>query len=339
MMPGMDGFALAGALRQYPGSADTAIIMLSSGARPDDAVRCQEAGVGLYLTKPIKPSELLDRVLTAMDVEPEREPLPVDVGVTAPKTAARRLRILLAEDNAVNQRLALRVLEPRGHSVVVVSNGEEALAAFEPGEFDVVLMDVEMPTMDGLQATAAIRARERVTGGHVPILAMTAHAMAGDREQCLAANMDGYIAKPLRPRELIAEVEGSVGSETEPPSGAPSGPGTDDILDAPALLARVSGSRDTLRELLDLFEADYPGLLSQARDAALTGDRATLQRAAHSLKGMAATFSAPRALAATVHLEDICREGDAALVEAACREVEQEIECLQPALRALAGEG
>jgi len=213
------------------------------------------------------------------------------------------------------------------------------LAAFEPGEFDVVLMDVEMPTMDGLQATAAIRERERVTGGHVPILAMTAHAMAGDREQCLAASMDGYIAKPLRPRELIAEVEGAVGSETEPPSGAPSGPGTDDILDAAALLARVSGSRDTLRELLDLFEADYPGLLSQARDAALTGDRATLQRAAHSLKGMAATFSAPRALAATVHLEDICREGDAALVEAACREVEQEIERLQPVLRALAGEG
>ena len=205
--------------------------------------------------------------------------------------------------------------------------------------FDVVLMDVEMPGMDGLQATAAIRERERATGGRVPIIAMTAHAMAGSREQCIEANMDGYIAKPLRPQELIAEVEGAVGSEAEPTPGAPSGPSTDGILDAPALLARVSGSRDTLRELLDLFDADYPGLLSQARDAALAGDRATLQRAAHSLKGMAATFSAPRALAATVHLEDVCREGDPALVEAACREVEQEIERLQPALRALSGEG
>lgn len=319
--------------------AETAIIMLSSGAQPDDAVRCAEAGVGHYLTKPIKPSELLDRVLTVMNAEPKREPVPVGSRGTGVTPAARPLRILLAEDNAVNQRLAVRVLEPRGHSILVVSNGLEAVEAFEQRAFDVVLMDVEMPGMDGLQATAAIRERERATGGRVPIIAMTAHAMAGSREQCIEANMDGYIAKPLRPQELIAEVEGAVGSEAEPTPGAPSGPSTDGILDAPALLARVSGSRDTLRELLDLFDADYPGLLSQARDAALAGDRATLQRAAHSLKGMAATFSAPRALAATVHLEDVCREGDPALVEAACREVEQEIERLQPALRALSGEG
>ena len=339
MMPEMDGFALARALRQEPGMAQTAIIMLSSGARPDDAVRCAEAGVGHYLTKPIKPSELLDRVVTVMNVDTEREPAPVGSRGIGGAPAARPLRILLAEDNAVNQRLAVRVLEQRGHSILVVCNGIEAVEAFEQGVFDVVLMDVEMPKMDGFQATAAIRERERMTGGHVPIIAMTAHALAGSREQCLDANMDGYIAKPLRPHELLAEVESAIGSEAEPPSGVSSGPSTDDILDAPALLARVSGSRDTLRELLDLFEADYPGLLSQARDAARAGDLATLQRSAHSLKGMAATFSAPRALAATVHLEEICREADPVLVEAACREVEHEIERLQPALRALAGEG
>ncbi len=337
MMPDMDGFTLARALRQLPGMATTAIIMLSSGGQPEDAVRCREADAAGYLIKPIKPSELLDKILSVLGVQPEDEPAPAVVACA--QAARRQLRILLAEDNDVNQRLVVRILEPRGHSLVVVSNGEEALAALEHDAFDVILMDVEMPGMDGLQATAAIREREQVHGGHVPIIAMTAHAMAGDREQCLEANMDGYIAKPLRPHELIAEVEGAVGSKTEPLSGAPSGPSTDDILDAPALLARVSGSRDTLRELLDLFEADYPGLLSQARDAARAGDLATLQRAAHSLKGMAATFAAPRALAATVHLEEICREGDPALVEAACREVEQEIARLQPALRALSGEG
>ena len=211
MMPVMDGFALAEAIKQQPRLAGATIMMLTSADRQGDVARCRELGVAAHLIKPIKQSDLLNALqqvlgLPAADV---REPAPLSPEATEPAPAteaARSLHVLLAEDNAVNQRLVVRTLEKHGHTVVVASSGKEAMAALDWQTFDLVLMDVQMPEMDGFEATLAVRARERTTGGHVPIVAMTAHAMQGDRERCLEVGMDGYIAKPIQAKELLQAI-------------------------------------------------------------------------------------------------------------------------------------
>jgi CheY-like chemotaxis protein len=173
-MPDMDGFTLVEQIRQSPELAGKAkVIILPSAGQRGEAARCQELGVDAHQTKP----------------------------------KAARLRVLLAEDNPVNQKIASRVLEKQGHHVTIAADGRKALAALDGENFDVVLMDVQMPEMDGFETTSAIRVRERDTGKHLPIIAMTAHAMQGDRERCLAAGMDSYIAKPIRARELIELLE------------------------------------------------------------------------------------------------------------------------------------
>ena len=336
MMPDMDGFQLAEALRQDPRLGELAIIVLSSAARPEDVVRGQEVGVHSYLTKPVKPSELLDAILSVWGVRPAAGA--PDVALPEAPASPRQLRLLLTEDNLVNQRLAASILEQRGHSLVVVADGQEALAALARETFDLVLMDVEMPELDGFQATAAIRAQERDTERHLPIVAMTAHALTGDRERCLAAGMDGYVAKPLRPRELIAAVEGFFGPAGEPPAAAPAAVRSDEVLEGEVLLARVNGNKTVLNELIALLEADYPGLLARVRSAAVAGDQPALERAAHSLKGMVGTFCAPHLLAAAVHLEALCRTGDPVQIEVAATQVQQAMDRLRPALVALGAE-
>jgi PAS domain S-box-containing protein len=220
-MPEMDGFALAAQIRQRPELAGTAVILLTSGGQPDDAARCRELGISRCLMKPVRQSDLQRALFDARQNSAAAGPqvsLPAlpPRGLSAPRAAEQapghaRLRILLVEDNAVNQTLAVRLLEKQGYSVAVVNNGREALDALAEGHFDVVLMDVQMPEMDGLEATAAIRARERLTNTHLPIVAMTAHAMQGDRERCLAAGMDGYVSKPLKPADLFAAIEDVAG--------------------------------------------------------------------------------------------------------------------------------
>jgi CheY-like chemotaxis protein len=184
-------------------------MMLTSAGNRGDAARCQELGVSAYLLKPIRQSELREaiaRVLGAKEQEGEI-PLITRYSLQDARDPATFLRVLLAEDNAVNQRLAVRLLEKRGHKVVVAGNGREALEALEKESFDLVLMDVQMPEMDGLAATVAIREKENGTNTHVPVVALTAHAMKGDRERCLTAGMDGYLSKPIRPPELDAILE------------------------------------------------------------------------------------------------------------------------------------
>jgi PAS domain S-box-containing protein len=206
-MPEMDGFALAGQIKQTPELAGATIMMLTSARQPGDAARCRELGIAAYLTKPIKQSELLDTILTILSAQPPDQLQPQQA---IPHSADERrsgLQILLAEDNPVNQRLALRLLEKQGHTITVANNGLEALMALEQHPFDLVLMDVQMPELDGFAATAAIREKERKTGAHIPIIAMTAHAMKGDRERCLAAGMDSYVAKPIQAQELKAAIE------------------------------------------------------------------------------------------------------------------------------------
>ena len=203
-MPNMDGFELIEKIRQRPGASTATIMMLTSAGHRGDAARCQELGVSAYLLKPIRQSELREAIARVLGAREQKGAIPLITRYSLhdAREPSSSLRILLAEDNLVNQRLATRLLEKRGHSVAVAANGLEALQALERESFDLVFMDLQMPEMDGFEATAAIRKKEQSTGVHLPVVALTAHAMKGDREKCLARGMDGYLAKPIRPLEL-----------------------------------------------------------------------------------------------------------------------------------------
>jgi len=204
LMPGMDGFELVERIRRRPELSTVVIMMLTSAGQRDDVARCRELGVAAYLLKPIRQTELREAILQVLGGAGGRTVAPfiaAHVHEGMPATSPT-LRILLAEDNSVNQRLAVRMLEKRGHHVVVAANGRGALAALKQGGFDLCLMDMQMPEMDGFEATEALRVWEKGTGAHLPVIALTAHAMRGDRERCLAAGMDGYLSKPIRQAEL-----------------------------------------------------------------------------------------------------------------------------------------
>jgi CheY-like chemotaxis protein/anti-sigma regulatory factor (Ser/Thr protein kinase) len=208
-MPKMDGFTLIERIRQRPELSASIIMMLTSAGHRGDAARCQELGVAAYLLKPIRQSELREAIARVLGAREQKGAIPLitrySLGDALEPMAV--LRVLVAEDNAVNQRLATRLLEKRGHRVTVTANGREAVEAQANQTFDLVLMDVQMPEMDGFEATAAIREMERHNGAHLPIIALTAHAMKGDRERCLNAGMDGYLSKPIRPQELDEVLE------------------------------------------------------------------------------------------------------------------------------------
>jgi CheY-like chemotaxis protein len=207
MMPAMNGFELAKRMKHDSLLSGTAIIILTSSGQRGDAVECAELGIGAYLSKPVKQSHLFDAVnmvLSRRAVKDSSLPLVTRHSIRVSKN---KLRILLAEDNAVNQKLATRMLEKMGHTVTVAENGRKAVAMWEVQKFDLILMDVQMPELDGFGATAIIRRLEAARGEHIPIIAMTAHAMKGDRERCLDAGMDGYVAKPINPNELFETVE------------------------------------------------------------------------------------------------------------------------------------
>jgi two-component system sensor histidine kinase/response regulator len=201
-MPTMDGFTLIERIREQPELTTATIMMLTSAGHQGDAARCRELGVAAYLLKPIRQSELCEAIARTVGAHVQEDAPPVITRFSVQLDPTTSLHILLAEDNLVNQRLAMRLLEKRGHQVVVAANGREALQALAKETFDLVFMDVQMPEMDGLEATAAIRNREANGGIRQSIVALTAHAMSGDREKCLASGMDGYLTKPIRPKEL-----------------------------------------------------------------------------------------------------------------------------------------
>jgi CheY-like chemotaxis protein len=210
-MPQMDGFTVAEQIRREPDLARTSILMLTSGDQAGDAARRRRLDIIAALPKPLKQGKLRNALLYALVMRGSPDQIggaaqqPGRNGRTSGSPVERRrLHILLAEDNAVNQKLAVRLLEKRGHQVVVAGNGCEALAALQRRSFDLVLMDIQMPEMDGLEATRAIRQQEHDMGVQIPIIAVTAHAMKGDRERCLAAGMNDYLTKPLKPAELDA---------------------------------------------------------------------------------------------------------------------------------------
>jgi CheY-like chemotaxis protein len=206
-MPEMDGFTLAELIHKDPELVGAAIMMLTSAGHAGDAARCRELGISGYLVKPIRQGELLSSIRQILQKTPELKPVPLVTRHTL-RENQNRARILLAEDNAVNQTLAVRVLEKRGYVVFVAGDGQAALTALEKDCFDLVLMDIQMPGMDGFEATSRIRKNEEGTGKHIPIIAMTAHALKGDQERCIAAGMNGYVSKPIRTSELFSAIEG-----------------------------------------------------------------------------------------------------------------------------------
>jgi two-component system sensor histidine kinase/response regulator len=250
--------------------------------------------------------------------------------------AERPLRVLLAEDNTVNQRLAVRILEKRTHSVVVACNGKEAVAMLERQPFDLVLMDLEMPEMSGFEATAAIRQREQGTGRHIPIIALTAHAMKGDRERCLAGGMDGYVTKPVQARELFKAI-----AEWTPAATAdalsfstplPSEVTAAEVLDRNEALERVGGDEELLRELCQVFAQDCPRMMHEASEAVRDGDPVKLKRAAHSIKGAVGILGAKAAFEAALCLETLARQGDLSQAEPTWLALRQALEQLQRVL-------
>jgi CheY-like chemotaxis protein len=211
-MPDLDGFGLAERVKQRPEFATTMIMMLSSVGHQGDAARFRTLGVASYLTKPVRQSVLLDAMLAVLDEKNSPSDHRALVTRHTINESRRSLHVLLAEDNAVNSKLVTALLVKRGHSVITVGNGRDAVASVAGGAFDLVLMDVQMPEMDGLEATAAIRIAEQATNAHIPIIALTAHAMKGDREACIAAGADGYLSKPVNAKDLFSLIDSLTGA-------------------------------------------------------------------------------------------------------------------------------
>ena len=342
-MPGMDGFALAARIKQDMSLAGATIMMLTSRGQRGDAARCRELGVAAYLTKPIRLTELKEAVLSVLGdkllkMAPSR--LITRHSLREVRSASRpreALRVLVAEDNLVNQQLAVRLLEKRGIKAVVVGDGREALAVLEQQSFNLVLMDVQMPEMDGLEATAAIREREVKTGAHLPIIAMTAHAMKGDQERCLAAGMDFYIAKPICPEELIQAIEALTktrSSRKDEPGPAPVP--TEDVFDRAAALAQMDGDAELLAATAAILLGELPNQLSAIRTALADRDTKVLQRASHKLKGSVGTFGAKQAYEAALGLEIMARRCDLSGAEEVFGALEEALNRLKPALDELA---
>ena len=357
MMPAMDGFMLAEAILQNSELESPSLIMVSSAARPDDAARCRELGIARYLIKPVVESELLNAVLELAGPGAVEELF--DRASDEGQTADVCMKILLAEDALVNQKVATGFLKSRGHDVVVVNNGREAVAACESSSFDAVLMDMQMPEMDGTEATAAIRHRDQQTGGHTPIIAMTAHAMKGDRERCLAAGMDGYVAKPVNPDELFAVVEqfadGSsdtsstrerntcLGDAISDPSlsqdtGIAGSSGEvveasgDDVFNFDAAMERIPGGMTAVRQMVPLLLDECRRLFDEIRSAIRDQDAHVLRRAAHTLKGTADVFAAKYVVAAALHLELMAAGGNLDGAAERLAELESEVERMTAAI-------
>jgi PAS domain S-box-containing protein len=335
-MPRVDGFGLVAQIKETVDISTSTIMMLTSGGQRGDAARCGELGIAGYLVKPVRQNELREAIMRVLGAKELSAAAPLLTRRAMEEDSpAKKLRILLAEDNPVNQKLAIRLLEKRGHHVVLAGNGKEALMALEKGAFDLVLMDVQMPDMDGLVATRLWRAREQVSGRHQPIVAMTALVMPGDRERCLGAGMDGYLTKPIRPWELDEVLEGYQAMERDERRSPQANAAPEGCVLADELLARIDGDRSFLAELLDLFRADYPVQVRKGREAVVRNDAAELQRAAHALKGTLKNLAAPVASNLAEGLEEMGTSGEIALAAGKMMELEAELANVARALESL----
>jgi two-component system, sensor histidine kinase and response regulator len=344
-MPEMDGFELAEKMRNESMNDEVkcTVLMLTSGGQPGDAKRCAQLGISAYLLKPVLKADLMAAILTALSQRRgDASSAPELVTRHTLRESARKLRILVAEDNAVNQAVILRVLQKMGHETALAQTGKEALALAAAERFDLVFMDVQMPEMDGLAATAAIRESEKNTNTRLPIFAMTAHAMKGDRERCLEAGMDGYITKPVR----FGDIEQALAGLTETPrsQAQPAKVQTAEVEPEVAAswnkadaLRRIDGDEELLEEMCQLFLEESPKLLQQLRQAVAAGDADAIMRAAHSLKGESSCLSASATSEAARHLEVMGRNKDLSRASDTLAVLEREVASLRLDLQELAG--
>ncbi|MFH2218487.1 MAG: response regulator [Pseudomonadota bacterium] len=350
-MPVMDGFEVARKIKESPYGGNSQVIILTSAGKKGDRDLCKDAGISVYLLKPVKQSELLDAIVMALGTPAEEKP-PVITRHTV-EEARIRFDILLAEDNLVNQKLAVGLLASKGHRVVVASNGREAVEVFEKENFDLILMDVQMPEMDGLEATRRIRSLESgmrpatssaESNGieleiRIPIIALTAHALKGDREKCLAAGMDDYISKPINVEALFKVIEKfspalkgqnekkTLNTSTE----AGTSPG--DVFDLSRALEIVAGKRELFQEIADLFLKNLPAYVAQIREGIARGDAEALEHSAHALKGSVANFGAKRSYEAAYVLENLGKEGKMGEAGDVLAKLEKDLDALGKALK------
>jgi signal transduction histidine kinase/CheY-like chemotaxis protein len=308
-MPAMDGFELAQRIKTDPQLSSAVIMMLSSAEQSGEAARSRRLGIVAYLLKPIHKSELLSAILAALG-QGSADSTPDLVTRHRLRDTPRKLRILVAEDNPVNQRVVLRMLEKMGHVPMIAANGQDALSVLAIDSFDLVFMDVQMPEMDGLTATRHIREREKQTGLHLPIIAMTAHAMKGDQELCLEAGMDGYIAKPVsskRIEETIARLLISK-PEVQPLSVVETAPSSLTLWDRAKALERLDGDEELLHEIVQIFLEESSQHLANLKRAVTEANAELIERTAHTLKGELSYLGMPAVSLRANELEQMGRE-------------------------------
>ena len=289
-MPDADGLAVAAMIRDRAELVATRIILLTSGERPGDPARFRELRIDAQLLKPVQEDELLETIYRVMsrsqgNAPPSAWPTDHQQASTAPVPAATPLHILVAEDNELSAQVLEQALVRQGHRVRLASNGREVLALVEQGGFDLLLQDVHMPELDGFQVVQAVRERERTAGGHLPIIALTARSRKEDRERCLAAGMDDFQTKPIRPADLLAAIERVLSAHSSRPSRR------QDLLDAPVLLAACGGDPTLLGKMCQTLTARVPEHLAVLRDALRGQDALRLREAAHKCFGMLSEFS------------------------------------------------
>jgi CheY-like chemotaxis protein len=345
MMPDMDGFAVAETIRSTPGISSIPIILLTSADVRERSARCRELGTCAYLMKPVKQDDLRDAIKHGLSVNPRKpsDKMPAKIAETcapAPKSETQpdttgRLRILLAEDNLTNQLLVMSLLKKRGHEVVSVGNGKGAVAAAATQRFDLIVMDVQMPEMNGLEAAAVIREREKATGSKTPILALTAHTMEGDRQRCIDAGMDAFIPKPINVSEFMIAIAKLVPCNLDLVPETPAPETQEDWLDARGLMERFDGDTELLVEATELFRQSYPKLISQLREAIEREDYRAVERTAHTIKGTVGNLGGVGTAGTALKLENMGRKQNLEKAMEACEALTDEIERLIPALTAL----
>jgi two-component system sensor histidine kinase/response regulator len=322
-MPAMSGFAVAEKMLHDTSLHSSIVMMLTSDSISDDFSRCQELGISHYLVKPIKESELLKTIFTALgyaktDVETSQQAVSVPSNKDMP-----HLNILVAEDNATSQVIAKKILEKAGHTVQIAGNGVEAIKMVKEGSHDLVLMDVEMPEMNGLEATQFIRNTEQKSEQHIPIIAMTAYAMKEDRQRCLQAGMDAYLSKPVNLEELYSTIGGF--SIDKKPESDVTDIEASEIMDIKAAMKVVGGDEDILKEVVTVFlEHDYPKQLRRLTEAMEQNDAQAVREAAHSIKGASRSFGASALGSTALKLEEMGRSSDLTGIELILKQLERE---------------